>query len=196
MARFIVRRLCCNLDGRGPLDGGGSPVSPALFHALGPCSAHLSAGVVFRARERDEKRRWEERGRKEEGARWRRCRVIRMQTAIVIAHRNTQPVFRPASLLLSLSLLPLVLAKTPTPLTSGRETRKRGERARGVNFKVDPNTRPLPSRQSSALSGFTFLRLRTRSPGQKPRGRREEEGFSRPKLKRSSQRARTLPPES
>lgn len=62
----------------------------------------------------------------------RRCRVIRMQTtAIVIAHRNTQPVFRRG-----LTALPL-----PQP---PNEERKRAN-ARGVNFKVDPNTRtPLP----------------------------------------------------
>lgn len=110
--------------------------------------------------------------------------MIRMQTAIVIAHRNMQPVFRPGSLPLRPSSW---RAPTP-PLTSGRETRKRTN-ARGVNFKVDPNTRPLPSRQSSALSGFTFLRLPTRFARTETTTGAERRGVSRPKLKRNSPRA-------
>lgn len=91
--------------------------------------------------------------KKEEGARdvaWSGCRRS------VIAHRNTQPVFRRGA---------------PPPTLN--EERKRAN-ARGVNFKVDPNTRTT-SFAGELSSGFTFASTWTRSTGREKEGKEEEE---------------------
>lgn len=116
----------------------------------------LSRPPFILLREASVSRGIEERRRRRRRA---RCRVIRMQTTIVIAHRNTQPVFRRG------------LAALPPPPTLNEE-RKRAN-ARGVNFKVDPNTRTT-SFAGELSSGFTFASTWTRSTGREKEGKEEE----------------------
>lgn len=111
---LVLRRLCYNVD--AALDEG-SPVSPPRSFTPAVHAARIyPRGSVSRGR--DKKRRRERKG----DARW--CRVIRMQTAIVIAHRNTQPVFRQRP-----NRVPALPLSTPT-LNEQTRNEKTGQRAR------------------------------------------------------------------
>lgn len=107
---FVVTWLDAALDE-------GSPVSPPRSFTPAVHAARIyPRGSVSRGR--DKKRRRERKGDA------RRCRVIRMQTAIVIAHRNTQPVFRQRP-----NRVPALPLSTPT-LNEQTRNEKTDQRAR------------------------------------------------------------------
>lgn len=160
-ALFILekKRVCCTYP----------RVNASLDSLHSGVLCALSRPPFILLREASVSRGIEERRRRRRRA---RCRVIRMQTAIVIAHRNTQPVFRRG------------LAALPPPPTLNEE-RKRAN-ARGVNFKWIPIPEPLPLLVNSPRVSPS-LRLEPVRLDEKRRVRRRRgREVGRSKLKRSS----------